>query len=293
MRTSRRGTTSITVAALAVAVLVLASSTAYFAFFYPRPAQGNAGGGSGNNQAMVKVPAAIGSSGGTSSGQVTATDPPANSITVSGTGQVSYIPNEALVGVSVVTNAATAGEATTSNAATTTKVIKALNSIGVDNSSIQTQGFTLYPNYANNYGSITPQAITSFTVTNSLLVNLTSSSATKLGLKAGQAIDTSVAAGANQISLTFAATSSLLAQISNEELQQAVASAAGQAQTIARSLENTISGVISAVQGYSYNSPSYPYYSFAPAAVLSTAATPIIPGTQTGSATVTVVYSIS
>lgn len=285
--TTRKGTTGLVVAGLLVAVLVLASSTAYFALFYQRP-----GGGSGNNQFVV-TNAATGPGTGASSGQATGIDQPANSITVTGTGQVSFTPNEALVGVSVVTNAATAGDATSSNAATTTKVIKALNSIGIDNSSIQTQGFSLYPNYANNYGSTAPPAITSYTVTNSLQVNLTSSSATQLGLKAGHAIDTAVAAGANQISLTFAATSSLSAQINNEALQQAVASAAGQAQTIAHSLGVTVLGVISAVEGYSYNSPSYPYFSAAPAASMSLISTPIMPGTQTGYATVTVVYSIS
>ena len=65
----------------------------------------------------------------------------ANSITVSGVGQVSYSPNEALVSVSVITSATTAEGATTSNAEATTKVIKALNSIGIDNSSMQTQGY--------------------------------------------------------------------------------------------------------------------------------------------------------
>ena len=66
-----------------------------------------------------------------------------NSITVGGTGAISYIPNEALVQVSVVTDNKTAEEATSSNAAITLSVIKALNGIGISNSSIDTQGYSL------------------------------------------------------------------------------------------------------------------------------------------------------
>lgn len=284
---ARSGVSGI-VAGLLIVVVVLASATAYLGLIYlqSRPS-GNTGSNLGQNIAVSSFPGrnAVVSQGQTSSGD------PVNSITVSGTGMVSYTPNEALLSVSVVSNAATAEGASSSNAQTISKVIGALNSIGIGNSSIETQGYSIYPNYAYNSGGSVPPAIASYTATNSLLVNITSSSSRELGLKAGQAIDTAVAAGANQVSLQFAATSSLLAQLNTLALQAAIGSAQGQARVMAKALGVNMTGVISAVQGYSpsYYQGPYLYGSFnaAPAAT-----TPIIPGTQSNYASVTVVYAI-
>lgn len=288
---TNKGTKGIPIitAALVVAVALMATSTVYFAYFarpvnqpnttiqtvysktYSIPYVGNV------------IPLASGSSaqtGGSSSAS--------NSITVSGAGAVSYIPNEALVSVSVVTVGTTAGGATSSNGATTASVIKALNGIGISNSSIETQGYSLNANYANCYSSCTPQ-ITGYTVTNSLQVNITSSSPSQLGLQAGSVIDTAVGAGANQISLSFAETNSVLTKLSSGALQQAVASAYSQAQTIASSLGVNITGVISASEGTS-STPQY-YGTFA-AATLASVSTPIMPGTQSMTVTVQVAYAI-
>ena len=127
--------------------------------------------------------------------------------------------------------------------------------IGVSNSSIETQGYSLSANYANCYSSCVP-SITGYTVTNGLQVNITSSSPSQLGLQAGRVIDTSVGAGTNQISLSFVETNSALATLTNRALQQAVTSAYDQAQVIAGSLGVSTTGVISASEGTSYT----PYY---------------------------------
>jgi uncharacterized protein YggE len=84
----------------------------------------------------------------------------------------------------------------------------------------------------------------------------------------------------------------MLSELTNEALQNSVASADGQAKAIASSLGVSISGVISAAESSSY----YPvtYDTFASAALSTTSAqTPITVGTQTVSATVQVIYSIS
>lgn len=290
MDTNRRTTgIPIITAVLIVVVALLATSTVYFAYF-ARPV-----GQTATTQTVYSkaysipyvgnvVPLASGSSaqtGGSSSAS--------NSLTVSGAGEISYIPNEALVSVSVVTVGTTAGGATSSNAATTASVIRALNGIGISNSSIETQGYSLNANYANCYPSCTPQ-ITGYTVTNGLQVNITSSSPSQLGLQAGSVIDTAVGAGANQISLSFAETSSVLAKLTSGALQQAVASAYSQAQTIASSLGVNITGVISASEGTS-STPQY-YGTFA-AATVNSVSTPIMPGTQSMTVTVQVAYAIS
>ena len=285
---SKRRQISTTMAALLIVVAVLASSTLYLSFFAYQPkSTGTTSNGVTQNSQLPSLGVATAAS---PAGTVSSS---ANSITVSGTGQASYTPNEALIQVSVQTSNSTAVAATASNARDITNVIRALNAIGISNSSIETQGFSLYANYANCYSSCIPQII-GYSVTNSLEVNITSSNPTALGLKAGQVIDTSVKAGANGISLSFGASSAMLGQLTNEALQNAVASADLQAKAIASSLGVSISGVISAGETGSYYYPeTYGTFEAAlPAATISVP-TPIMVGTQTISATVQVVYSIS
>jgi hypothetical protein len=284
---------STTTAVLLILVVALASSTFYLTFFaYQSKPTGSASNGVPQNQGTLKLPSF---GAGTASDQTDAATTGSNSITVSGTGQVSYTPNEALVQISVQTENTTAVAATTSNAQDMVNVIRALNGIGISNSSIETQGYSLSPDYANCYSNCVPQ-ITGYSVTNSLQVNITSSKPTELGLRAGQVIDTSVKAGANGISLSFAASNSMMNQLTNEALQNAVASADSQAKAIASSLGVSISGVISASESSSYYPVSYPmaYATFAVStATVSSVPTPITVGTQAVSATVQVVYSIS
>jgi hypothetical protein len=274
-------------AALVVVIIALATSTIYFAYYskpsnstvpatfrtYPLPNDGSGLSIAAGSDAQTGVASST-----------------SYSITVSGTGGSSYIPNEALISVSVVTDNNTAEETTSSNAAATVSVIKALNGIGISNSSIETQGYSLNVNYATCYSSCVPQII-GYSVTNNLQVNITSSVPSQLGVEAGHAIDTAVAAGANQISLSFSETSSVLTGLTDGALQQAVASAYGQAQIIAKSTGVNITGVISASEGSSY-SPIYyepmPAHGSAAISML----TPIMPGTQSMTVTVQVVYAI-
>lgn len=280
-------------AILLVVVIVLAASTVYFVN-RTEPKSNSASPNMIKTSPFPSTGNAFQVVSGSDAQAGDASSSSTNSITVSGTGEISYVPNEALVQVSVVTNNQTAEEATSSNAVATLSVIKALNGIGVSNSSIETQGYSLNVNYANcNYSSCVPQ-ITGYSVTNNLQVNFTSASPSQLGLEAGRAIDTAVKAGANQISLSFSETNSVLAGLTNSALQGAVASASSQAQAIASSLGVSITGVISASEGSSYT----PYYgsqvAFAAVASTTTSAlTPIIPGSQSMTVSVQVVYAIS
>ncbi len=253
---------------LLVVIVLLASSTAYMAFLLSQP--------------VSRV-----------SAQSTTATSSENSITVSGIGQVTYTPNEAIIQVSVQTQNSSAVVATELNAETVASVIKALNGIGISNSSIQTQGYSLSTDYANCYGPCVPK-ITGYSVTNSLQVNITSNDPTQLGVNAGHVIDTAVNAGANGISLSFEASSSVLTQLTNEALQMAVASASSQAHVIASSLGVSIIGVISSTEGNSYPAPYYgQFFAAVTTVTASSISTPIMPGTQTISEAVQVVYSIS
>ncbi len=269
------------IATITAVLLVVASTTAYFA---SRAAVATGTSPSGLDGSSLLSPTGNAAGG-----------PIPNSITVSGTGQVSYTPNEALVSVSAVTENKSAVVATSSNAAVTSSVIKALNGVGVSNGSIQTQGYNLSVDYSNCYNNspCIPQII-GYTVTNNLLVNLTSTSPRQLGSEVGNVIDTAAGAGANQISLSFSETNSALATLTSSALQRALASASSQAKVIANSLGVSITGVVSASEGSNY-SPQYCYNcnGVAAGAILSSISTPIIPGSQSLTESVQVVYAIT
>jgi uncharacterized protein YggE len=277
--------TSRTLIALLGVVVVLGSSSAYLAMLVLQPR--SPGSPISNQVTQNHSPYAV-----IGIDPTTTATGSSNSIIVSATGQASYTPNEALIQVSVQTQDSTAQGATQTNALHMAGVIRALNGIGIANSSIQTQSFNLYANYASCYsGPCVPQ-ITGYTVFNSIQVNFTSNSPTTLGLKSGQIIDTAVKAGSNQVSLYFGATQSVIAQLTNQAIKNAVAAADSQAHAIAGSLGVSIKGVISASEG---GSPYYPGpYNGVVFAAASSAdqRTPIMPGSQTLSMTVQVVYSI-
>jgi len=288
METKKRTIGIPTFVVLVIIIAILASSTIYFAYL-PRPKSAGAHTSPVTSK-FYSIPLAgdVVALASGSNTQTSVASSSSNTITVGGTGGVSYIPNEALVSVAVLTEDNTAVQATSSNAATTASVISALEGIGISNSSIETQGYTLSTDYSSCYNSTCIPQITGYSVTNNLQVNLTSSVPSQLGLQAGQVIDTAVGAGANQISLSFSETSSVLAGLTNGALKQAVASAYSQAQTIASSLGVSITGVVSASEGSSYT----PQYVYAPALSVAAAATPILPGTQSMTVSVQVVYAI-
>ena len=283
----RSGQASKTVIALLAVTLALAASTAYFASGSIQPVHPKTSvpdlSGEVNQRLLSYQVTDVGTSASTGSAL--------NSITVSATGQATYTPDEALIQVTVMTQDSTAEAATQANAQSTSSVIGALEGIGISNGSIQTQGFSLSADYSSCYSSCIP-SITGYTVSNSLQVNVTSNDAKTLGLRAGQVIDTAVKAGANQVNLYFGATASLLDQATTVALKNAVGSADLQAQTIASSLGVSVTGVISATEGSGYSPQPYYGYPVMAASVASVSSTPVMPGTQSFSMTVEVVYSI-
>ncbi|MDG6910084.1 MAG: SIMPL domain-containing protein, partial [Nitrososphaerota archaeon] len=109
-----------------------------------------------------------------------------------------------------------------------------------------------------------------------------------------QVIDTAVKAGANQVSLYFGATGSQVDRLESQALAGAVAAADIKAQTIAGALGVSITGVVSAndESGSYYPQQYYGLPTLSAAVASVNTPTPIMPGTQTFSMTVQVVYSI-
>ncbi len=112
-------------------------------------------------------------------------------ITALGHGEVKVKPDIALVTVSVVTQSKDQAEAVSQNATRTTAALDALRAAGIAEKDIQTQSYTVEPQY--DYRA-SPAVLTGYQVTNS--VQATVRDLTKVGL----VIDKTIGAGASQIS---------------------------------------------------------------------------------------------
>jgi len=200
----------------------------------------------------------------------------AGTIQATGTVTLNVNPDQVQLTVSVVTNAATASQAAQQNATQTNAVIAALNQVLGQAGSIQTAGYSLYPQYSNS----TNPAIVGYSASNSLQVTTT-----VLSL-AGTLIDAANQAGANNISgLQFGL------QDPDPTLQQALTAAAKQALAHAGAIAAGLGGKAGAVVSAQQNTSVTPVYGPGLAGVA--AATPVLTGTVGVTATVTVTTALS
>jgi uncharacterized protein len=201
----------------------------------------------------------------------------ARTITVTGMGAVTVVPNRAAFSFGVTTQGRTAAAALAENGAEMRKVIAALKDAGIAGADVQTQSVSLSPRYSND-----GETILGYTASNSV-------SATAKDInRAGSIVDAAVAAGANQVSgpsLTRADTAALYRQA----LKAAIGDARAKAFAIAAASHARLGAVRSVVEGSTAPVP----VPLAAKAAAPTEATPVQPGTQQVDATVTVEFAIS
>ena len=201
---------------------------------------------------------------------------PARSITVSGAGSVKVTPNQAGFTFGVSSNAKTAAQALADNSTAMQKLIDALKAAGIPSDSLQTAYVSLSPMMAEN-----GQAVVRYTASNSVSVTISN-----LG-RAGEIVDAAVAAGANQVdgpNLTVADQSSLY----DTALKAAVADARAKALVLADASGLHVGAVASVQESGGATPVSYDAAKAAPMPL-----TPIEPGTQEITASVTVVFEAS
>jgi uncharacterized protein YggE len=196
------------------------------------------------------------------------------SITVSGTGTVTAVPNRAVFAFGVSTKGKTAAETLSANSAATAKLIDALKAAGIASGSLQTASVSLSP-VTSEQGD----AIVGYTASNTI-------SATIADLaKAGSIVDAAVGAGANEVdgpNLTVSDQASLY--------QSALKAAIGDARAKAQVLADASGLQLGAVASVAESGEATPVPLSARAAAPST---PIEAGTQEITATVTVVFDAS
>jgi hypothetical protein len=198
-------------------------------------------------------------------------------VQATGTATLSVPPDQVSLDVSVITQGSTAQQAAQQNASQTATVINALKQALGASGTVQTVGYSVYPRYS----SMTGQSNTVVGYTASNTVRATSNNLTL----AGPLIDTANQAGASSVgNLSFSL------QNSDPYYQQALSAAAKQAQAhaaaIAAGLGAKTGAVVSAQEGASI---SYPIMA---AGTANSVQTPVLTGTVSVSATVTITVQL-
>lgn len=227
-----------------------------------------------------------------------------STVSTSGTATTEVMPDKLSVTVGVETNGTTAQDAVFQNANLTAQVIAAVRGLGISENQIETSSYSLLPIYEYIQppqlcieiyppppGCETRQEIigyrTSNTVTGTLDVDA--------DVNAGQVIDAAVGAGANRVDgIVFFISQEMQQELRDSLIRDAIANARQRANIAAEALAMTISGV----QTATLNPIDFPVFSVglregqAAQADSVSAPTPILPGQQEISTTVSVVFYI-
>ena len=198
----------------------------------------------------------------------------AGGITVQGTASVTSVPDRAEVSFGVESQGSNARSALAANAAEMRRVIAALKAAGATD--LKTQYVSLSPRYNEK------SEAQGFAAMNSVSATI------KELAKAGAVIDAAVNAGANQVygpSLSSGDQTTLYRQA----LKAAVADARASAQVLASAANLSLGRVSAIVEGGGAPQPM----PFAAADKAMAESTPIEPGTQQVSATVSITFSVS
>ena len=190
---------------------------------------------------------------------------------ISATGEITRVPDVAIISTGVVTRAARATAALQQNAARMERVRAALKRAGIADRDIQTSSINLNPEY--NYQQNQPPRLTGYTASNQVSVRFRDIA------KTGEILDVLVAEGANQIngpSLTIDKPEEAL----DEARLKAIANGRARADLYARALGMRVTRLLSVSESGGYAvPPPMPMYARAEA-MSADAATKIDPGEQ-------------
>ena len=201
---------------------------------------------------------------------------------ISATGEVTRVPDVAIISSGVVTRAATASEAMRENAARMERVIAALKRAGVADRDIQTSSLNLNPDY--RYQENQPPQITGYSASNQLTIRFRDIR------NSGKILDALVSEGANQIngpSLTIDQPQAA----QDEARARAVAMGRARADLYARSLGMRLVRLVSVSESGGYFAPPPPMAERSDVA-MAVSKTQIVPGEQKLQVTLAMVYEL-
>jgi uncharacterized protein YggE len=218
--------------------------------------------------AVVALAGAVGTPDAARAEEAPATQ---QTVTVTGVGSVAVVPNEAELSFGVETRGATAKAALEANGVAMRKIISALREAGARD--LATQYVSVWP-VTRDTG-----AIDGYSASNSV-------SATTDVEHAGDLIDAAAAAGANQISGPNMSRSDS-DRVYRQALADAIADARDRAEVLAKAAGRALGEIAAMSEG---GAQPIPYYE--KAALGADASTPVVPGRQETSATVSVTFEL-
>lgn len=198
----------------------------------------------------------------------------AGGLTVQGTASVTSVPDRAELSFGVESQGQTAKAALAANATEMRKVIAAVKAAG--GTDVKTQSVSLSPRYNET------NEVQAFIATNSVSATIGDVA------KAGAVIDAAVNAGANQV-YGPSLSSGDQTELYRQALKAAVANARASAQVLAAAANLSLGRVIAIVENGGGSQP-LPYAADKAMAVDST---PIEPGTQQTTASISVTFAVS
>jgi len=194
-------------------------------------------------------------------------------ISTTGVGEASAIPDRATIYIAVQTRATTAAAASADNARRARAVVDTLRAIGIPGDQIQTANYSVTPEMS--YAPSTAPRAVAYSVSNSLLVKL------RRVDDVGRVIDAALAKGANEISsLQFSSSAS--DSVRSVALAAAVMDAKIQAEAMARAAGGSLGQLLE----LSTSMPVRPMPMMQTFSARAAVQTPITPGEQSISATV-------
>lgn len=212
----------------------------------------------------------------------TGTEPALHTLTVSGTGKVTVVPDVARVYLGVSLTKPTVKEARAEAAAAMTAILAAVKALGIAEADIQTTGLNLSPQYAQTNSQGSSPRIVGYAISEQIQVTVRDLD------KAGDVIDAATAKGATDVNgISFEIADPAKAQ--DDARAAAVVAARASAGAMASAAHVTLGAVVS-ITDAGGSSPIY--YGMAAPAPLADVKTPVQPGTQDVSAMVTVVFEL-
>lgn len=189
---------------------------------------------------------------------------------ITASGEVSRVPDVAIISAGVVTRAASASEALQQNSARMQRVLAALQRAGVADRDVQTTSINLNPEY--RYGENQPPQLVGYTASNQVTVRFRDIR------NSGRILDALVAEGANQINGPTMVIDKPEAAL-DEARADAVAKGQARARLYAAALGKRVARVLSISESGGYSPPPpMPYGTMAARA--ESADTKIVPGEQ-------------
>jgi uncharacterized protein YggE len=222
-----------------------------------------------------------------------------STLSTTGMATTKTAPDMFSVTVGIETNSTTAAEAASANAELVNATIAALAELGIAEEQMATSAYNLFPVYAEVApdeacievfppppGCEPSTEITGYKASSSLTVTLDAEGE----VDAGTVIDTSIGAGANNVSGVFF----FLSPEKQQEVQdgliaEAIANARHKADIAAQALEMEVTGIHSV----SLEDVHFPIFARGAEVLQADAATQILPGQQEVTSTVSITYIIS